>query len=63
MGLGGFVLNCVMDAAGRNCMIPLTLIIIFGSNFASGFAHSAQMLKMYAFALGCGYINIKDRFS
>lgn len=54
MGIGGFVFSCVIDAAGRRRMIPITLVLTFGSNFASGFAHSPQMLKMFAFALGCG---------
>lgn len=54
MGFGGFLANCIIDAAGRRLMIPVSLVMIFGSNFASGFAHSPQMLKMCTFALGCG---------
>lgn len=57
MGIGGFVINSVMDGVGRRRMIPVSLMLIFASNFAGGFAHSGQMLKFYVFALGCGCVN------
>lgn len=63
MGFGGFIVNCITDVIGRRRMIPLTLILTFGSNFAGGFAHSAQMLRIYVFALGCGYICNKYNIS
>lgn len=59
MALGGFFIVSASDMTGRKCMIPLTLIMIFGSTFACGFAHGSVMILTCIFTLGCGYENFK----
>lgn len=54
MAVGGYFLNSATDIVGRKSMIPTTLILIFGSNFASGFSHGHPMFVVCAFMLGAG---------
>ncbi|KAB0800337.1 hypothetical protein PPYR_06077 [Photinus pyralis] len=54
MAFGGSVLSSISDIVGRKSLIPITLIIIFGSTLACGFAHHFQTIFVCVFILGCG---------
>lgn len=54
MAFGGFLLSSISDVVGRKSMIPITLIIIFGSTLVCGFAHNFETIIICVFILGCG---------
>ncbi|KAK5649246.1 hypothetical protein RI129_000275 [Pyrocoelia pectoralis] len=54
MAFGGYILSSMADLIGRRSMIPITLIIIFGSTFACGFAHTSHVIIICIFILGSG---------
>ncbi|KAF5308392.1 hypothetical protein FQR65_LT06212 [Abscondita terminalis] len=56
MAFGGFFFSSVSDVSGRKCMIPMSLMMIFGSTFACGFAHGPVMIIICLFILGTGLI-------
>ncbi|KAF5270971.1 hypothetical protein FQA39_LY08274 [Lamprigera yunnana] len=56
MAIGGFFLSSITDVTGRKCMIPTSLMIIFGSMFVCGFIHEPVMIVMCAFVLGSGLV-------
>ncbi|KAK4881273.1 hypothetical protein RN001_004592 [Aquatica leii] len=56
MAFGGFFFSSVSDITGRKCMIPMSLMMIFGSTFACGFAHGPVMIITCVFILGAGLV-------